>query len=464
MVVLSRVHVYYPSIVVRYYKNVFQALQPDFAPLKHIMPAPSFSFIHAADLHLGAAFSGLTRQAAALAEVLEKAAYTALDNLGKLALTEKPAAVLLAGDVYNRETGSAKALLALRDACAALGQAGINVFMVHGNHDPLTGQDLISWPDTVHIFGSEAVGVAPVLRDGEPLALVHGISHNRRDVTDNLAAVFNRDPQNIFQIGLLHCQTGGANAHLPYAPCGVEDLIRAGMDYWALGHVHKRGQVCAAPPAWYPGNIQGLHINEDGPKGCLLVEVREGRVADIAFKALGPVQWVNLAVSLQGADKLDIAEQRARRTLEEACAKTDSTTSGYIARLVFEGHTELNSELRANEGAAALLERLRAWGKDQSPFIWIKDILPATAPLRDLAGLEQRDDLLGETLRRLKAWRQDPEARARLLEGPLAELYGPRASQARGAGLAPPSDDELHDLLTEAAFACLESLSPLEIS
>ena len=433
-------------------------------PLKYNMPAPSFSFIHAADLHLGAAFAGLTRQASDLAETMEKAAYTALDNLVKLALAEKPAAVLLAGDAYNRETGSAKALLALRDACVALGEAGVSVFIAHGNHDPLTGQSLIAWPDTAHIFCSKTVRSAPVIRDGETLALVHGISHNRRDVTDNLAVLFRRDPQNIFQIGLLHCQVGSSAGHLPYAPCNVDDLARAGMDYWALGHVHKRGQVCASPPAWYPGNIQGLHINEDGPKGCLLIEVREGRVADVGFRALGPMQWINLAVSLEGTDKLDAAEQLAKRALEEACGKIPAATTGYIARLIFEGRTELNGELRGNEGAAVLLERLRAWGGEHAPFIWIKDILPATSPIRDMASLEPRDDLLGETLRRLKTWQNDPEARARLLDGPLAELYGPRASQARGAGLTPPSDDELRGLLAEAAFTCLEFLSPPEKS
>ncbi len=425
------------------------------------MSKPSFSFVHAADLHLGAAFTGLTRQAGDLAEIMEKAAYTALDNLVKLALAEKAAAVLLAGDVYNRETGSAKAILSLRDACDALDQADISVFIAHGNHDPLLGPTLVNWPGNVHIFGSEAVTQAPVARRGETLALVHGISHNRRDVSANLAALFRRAPQDIFQIGLLHCQVGAAAGHAPYAPCAVDDLARAGMDYWALGHVHKRGPVRASPPAWYPGNTQGLHINEDGLKGCLLVKVREGHMADIAFRALGPVEWLNLSVSLQDADKLDIAEERVRTALEGILRETAPTTAGYIVRLVLEGRTELDAELRRAWGPE-VLERLRAWGRERSPFVWLKDLRLNTSPGRDMNSLEQRDDLLGETLRRLAAWQKDPAELARLLEGPLAELYGPRAAQARAAGLAPPSNDELRGLLREAAFICLEALSPPE--
>ncbi len=434
------------------------------------MPARSFSFIHAADLHLGAPLAGLTRQAADLARELERATYAALDNLVTLARKTRPAAVLLAGDVCNSESGSAKAMLSLRDACAALGDLGAIVFMVHGNHDPLTGRGLISWPGNVHVFGGEAVTCAPITQDTETLALVHGISHTRSEETGNLAGLFRRAPQDIFQIGLLHCQVGAASGHLPYAPCTIDDLSRAGMDYWALGHVHKRGQVCARPPVWYPGNIQGLHINEDGPKGCLLVTVRDNQVAAVDFHALAPVEWLNLDVSLDGADTLDAAEERIRVALQEvravgANAPGDSAPAitGYLVRLHLAGRTSLDAKLRGAWGAD-VLERLRVWGRELSPFIWIKDLRLSTAPDHDLKAMESRDDLLGEALRRLDAWQNDPEALPRLLDGPLDELYGPRAAQARVAGLLPPTADDLREQLAEAARLCVEYLSPSEKS
>ena len=444
------------------------------------MPARSFSFIHAADLHLGAPLAGLTRQAADLARELERATYAALDNLVALARKTRPAAVLLAGDVCNSESGSAKAMLSLRDACAALGDLGITVCMVHGNHDPLTGRGLVSWPDNVHVFGGEAVTCAPIIQDNETLALVHGISHARREETGNLADLFRRAAQDIFQIGLLHCQVGAASGHLPYAPCNIDDLSRAGMDYWALGHVHRRGQVCARPPAWYPGNIQGLHINEDGPKGCLLVTVRDDQVAAVDFHALAPVEWLNLSVSLNGADTLDAAEERIRIALQTACsagavlqeagaggANTPGDSApaltGYLARLHLAGRTSLDAKLRGAWGTD-VLERLRAWGRELAPFVWIKDLRLDTAAEHDLKAMENRDDLLGETLRRLNAWQNDPEVLARLLDGPLDELYGPRAAQARAAGLLPPTADDLREQLAEAARLCVEYLSRPEKS
>ena len=62
----------------------------------------------------------------------------------------------------------------------------------------------------------------------------------------------------------------------------------------------------------------------------------------------------------------------------------------------------------------------------------------------------------------IKVWQTDTDALAGLLEGPLAELYGPRAAQARAAGLEPPLPDELREQLAEAARLCAEYLSPPE--
>ena len=47
-------------------------------------------------------------------------------------------------------------------------------------------------------------------------------------------------------------------------------------------------------------------------------------------------------------------------------------------------------------------------------------------------------------------------------EEPLADLYGPRAGQARAAGLTPPTEAELRERLAEAALICIEQLNSPE--
>ena len=222
-------------------------------------------FIHAADLHLDAAFSGLSRDIPAeFAERLRTATFTAFRRLLDLCERESPDFLLLAGDVYNQEDASVSAQLALRDGFRRLESLSIPVFLVHGNHDPLASRlRSVRWPGNVTVFG-ELPDAVPVFRKGEetPLAIIHGASHASGRETRNLAALFRRTEACGLHVGLLHATPGDADGVARYAPFSQEDLKASGMDYWALGHIHDRREVCREPLAAYPGCTQGLHINE----------------------------------------------------------------------------------------------------------------------------------------------------------------------------------------------------------
>ena len=49
-------------------------------------------------------------------------------------------------------------------------------------------------------------------------------------------------------MAVLHANVGHRVAWDNYAPCSIEDLRRAGMDYWALGHVHRFEVAVDDPP------------------------------------------------------------------------------------------------------------------------------------------------------------------------------------------------------------------------
>ena len=264
-----------------------------------------FRFLHAADLHLDTPFTGMRRVDASLVATLRDATTRAFDNLVNTALEHSVAFVVIAGDIYDGPERGVRAQLAFRNGLDRLAQAGIRSFVVHGNHDPLEdGWSAIrQWPDGVTVFGSESVATAPVERDGQTLALIHGISYARRETRDNLALGFRRDRAECFQVGVLHCNAGAKADYAPYSPCAVDDLVSAGLDYWALGHVHLRQFLHEGGP-WiaYPGNPQGLSPkpSELGAKGALLVDVDDGRVARVDFLPLDVVRF--------DAFDMDIAE------------------------------------------------------------------------------------------------------------------------------------------------------------
>lgn len=418
-------------------------------------------YIHAADLHLDTPFQGLAREAAQsghLSRIMQDATFTALERLFRFCEEKRPDFLVLAGDIYNQENYSAKAQLALRDGCRRLDALGIRVFMAHGNHDPLSSRlTAIHWPENVTVFGPD-VESRLVEKDSQPLALVHGISHAGPRENRNLAQLFRRDDtQAVFQLGVLHCTVEGEAKGDRYAPCSLDDLRRSRLDAWALGHIHQRRQWEEESFIAYSGNAQGLHINETGPRGCLLVTAcpREGGWrCDSEFLRLGPVEWQKLELPLDAVDSLDALEDRLTRLLEENAGALDGSCEALIARVTLTGRTPLDEQLRKAETCADLQERLLHLAAN-SPRIWLKDLIVETRPLLDEAEYRRREDLLGETMRLIDEMRRHPEQFAELGEAALSPLFN--HARMRKA-LAPPDTEESRRLLDEAQRLCIDML------
>lgn len=418
-------------------------------------------YIHAADLHLDTPFQGLAREAARnghLSRLMQEATFTALERLFRFCEEKRPDFLVLAGDIYNQENYSARAQLALRDGCRRLHDLGIRVFMAHGNHDPLSSRfTAIHWPDNVTVFGPETERHV-LEREGRSPVVIHGISHAGSRENRNLAQFFRRDEtRDGFQLGVLHCTLDGENAADRYAPCSLDDLRRCRLDAWALGHIHQRRQWNEGGFIAYSGNTQGLHINETGPRGCLLVTARpdgDGWKCESEFLRLGPVEWQKYDLPLDGMESLDQLEEGLTRLLEDRARELDAGCEALIARVRLTGRTVLDEQLRNPAVRAELQERLLHLAAN-SPRIWIKDLPADTRPLADEAEYRRREDLLGETMRLVDAMRRDPEQLAALSGEALAPLFGhSRMSKA----LVAPDDEERQRLLDAAQYLCIDLL------
>lgn len=418
-------------------------------------------YIHAADLHLDTPFRGLaqeTGQGGRLARLLHDATFLAFERLVSACEREKPDFLVLSGDIYNQEDHSVKAQLALRDGCLRLARLGIPVFLAHGNHDPLSSRlTSVEWPENVVIFGAEPE-THPLARNGETLAIIHGVSHARPKEGRNLARLFRRNAgEDCFQLGVLHCAVQGGGATDRYAPCTIEDLVASGLDAWALGHVHERCILSEQPFIAYPGNTQGLHVNETGPRGCLAVTARPhagGWRCEAEFRALGPVQWEKLALDLEGVDHLDEVERRLAGALTRLGEDAPPSCEAVMARVTLAGRTGLDAVLRKTATAEDLAERLQHLAGD-TPGIWLKDLRLETRPLADSRELLRREDLLGETCRLALAMRESRQALHEIAAPALDPLFG--HSRLRKA-LTPPDEEQLLALLDEAERLCVDLL------
>jgi exonuclease SbcD len=412
------------------------------------------SFVHAADLHLDSPFVGLGDVDEEVAELLRNATFGAFDNVIALCIQRSVDFLLVAGDVYDGADRSLRAQLAFRDGLRKLSDAGIRSFVVHGNHDPLDGwASSLEWPKEVRIFGGAGVETAVFDRGGEACAIIHGISFPQRQVKSNLARKFESSDSAAIQIGLLHCNAGNNPGHENYAPCSIQDLVDAGMDYWALGHVHTRTVLSAeGPVAGYPGNTQGRHINETGPRGCFLVQIDDDRQATVEFIPVDTVRWIGASVDVSPID----TDEELLTVLEEKIITVQEASEGRpcICRLTVNGRGPLHKTLRRAGYQEDLLQTIRETGRGLAPLVWVDRIDVQTRPAIDLEARRRSEDIVGDLLRLVAACKENPASSGALQEH-LKTLYDHPTARRH---LEMPDTQELVVLLEEAESLCLDKL------
>jgi len=357
--------------------------------------------------------------------------------------------------VYDGADRSLRAQLKFVEGLKKLDNAGIRSFVCHGNHDPLDGwQALLDYPPGCHRFGPD-FEVVPVFSDDPDRAVIHGISYPKREVTENLARRLGRVDSSPFSIGLLHANVSNDPNHAAYAPCSLEDLATTGIDYWALGHVHTRQVLSEGEPAVvYPGNPQGRHPNEVGPRGVYLAEVDDRGNLGLDFRPMDTVRWARLDSDI-GAfqteqELLDALHERMQDVLDGADGRS------VVVRMTLTGRGELNRTLRRPNTIEDLVEEINREWAEQSPFAWCERIEEASASPFDREARLKGSDFLAEVLRTADRAKTDPELPARLGSG-LSDLYQHHRFRRYLSRFA-PDEEELTVLVDEAEAMAVDLL------
>jgi DNA repair exonuclease SbcCD nuclease subunit len=301
----------------------------------------SFRFIHTADVHLDSPLVSLALRDADIAEVIGNATRQSFEKTVDLCLEEAVDALMIAGDLYDGDLRSMKTAVFFGSQMRRLTEAGIDVFIVRGNHDAesvITKQ--LSLPDGVHVFSGRGEAVSIKGKD----VAVHGVSFGKPHMPDSLLAKYKLPVEGAANIGLLHTSLAGSAEHDVYAPCSLADLTDHGFDYWGLGHIHKR-QVHATDPCTVvmPGIPQGRHVNEAGPKSVTLVEIgAQGVTVEERFTAVA--QFERVGVTVDGVEDW----RGVVRAIDDAvgAARDGVRADTLVARLEVRGKTPLAPRLR----------------------------------------------------------------------------------------------------------------------
>jgi len=414
-------------------------------------------FIHVADLHIDSPMRGLEAYAGAPVERLRGATRAAFDALIGLAIAEKVDFVLFCGDIYDRDWVDHHTALFLRAGLAKLAAAGIRGFIVRGNHD---AQSVITrhlaLPENVTTFASNAPQTV-VLEDLG--VAIHGQSFPNRAVSEDLARGYPKARADLYNIGLLHTSLTGRPGHDTYAPTTLGVLHECGYQYFGLGHVHAREVLSTEPWVVYPGNLQGRHANETGPKGCMLVNVEDGKT-DIEFVALDTVRWSWLQIDTSQASRVEDLQALLQAALRPSLDGAQDRL--HAVRVSLTGDSALH-EVEARQ-PGTLAAHIQAFAQDVSDAqVWIEKVKLALRPKVSRAGLSGRQDAVGELARLVQSLAGSEDDLKQWAAQHLADLptpLQPDATEEDPVRLSDPED--LRKLLMDAEATALARIGSQE--
>lgn len=385
-------------------------------------------FIHAADIHLDSPLRGLSRYESAPVDAIRDACRRAFINLVDLAIEEKAAFVLLAGDLYDGDWKDYSTGIFLSRQMGKLHQHGIRVFAVAGNHDAANRMTkALNTPANMKILSA---GKVETIKLAEYSVAIHGRSFKTQHVDENLAAGFCQAIKGMFNIGLLHTSLDGREGHATYAPCNLDDLRSKNYQYWALGHIHKQEIVSKDPFVVFPGCIQGRHIRESGPKGCVVVTVEEEAITEMEQMPLDVLRWTLTEIDLTDIEETRDVLEKVREAIEQERALAEDRPLAMRIRLT--GATKLSDQFAAFP--EKLEQQMKALGAETAgDGVWIERVENMTLGKYDLETALADDTSLGQLL---KAIISTPDDAGQIdgMEEKIAELRQKVPPEAFGTG------------------------------
>ena len=306
--------------------------------------------LHTADFHMDSPFESLSEGKAAI----RRAELRQLPKkIARLAVTEQVSLVLLCGDLLDsesvfRETGE--------ELLDSLRMIPVPVFISPGNHDyyhPRAVYASENLPDNVFVFRKNSIEYFDFPEKG---FRVYGAAFTDR-YSHSIMNDFhvNRAPG----LANIMCLHGDVNApESSYNPVSREQIRESGLDYLALGHIHKASGLKKEGNTFYsyPGCPEGRGFDETGEKTVNIIDLTEEKCS-LRSVSVAARKYEQISVDISDKDPLfgiqlalpdDTVRDIFRITLKGETEKSISAAEIYkqISELFFELSVEDRTTLR----------------------------------------------------------------------------------------------------------------------
>ena len=256
--------------------------------------------VHTSDIHLDSAMqSGLEKSKIRRDELM-----TAFSHLVEYAKNEGVAAVIIAGDLFDRGKITSKVRRFVVDTMRSC--ENIQFFVLFGNHDAGCFSFFDDLPDNVKVFTSEW----EYFDLGE--AVVCGVELNGENC-EKLYGELALDPSRV-NIAVMH---GAVSSVCGEDNVNLKLLENKGIDYLALGHYHsytegtldRRGKYC------YCGCLEGRGFDECGEKGFCVLDIN-GKEIKTSFVKNSIRKVTEVEVAFESGDSFSEQKQKVLSALD----------------------------------------------------------------------------------------------------------------------------------------------------
>ena len=251
--------------------------------------------LDSADWHLDSPFAAFSESQRSLLKAEQKKLPGLITDL---CIRENCDMMLLSGDLFDGTPARATLELVKK----ALKESGVPVLISPGNHDfcgpdsPWTEEN---WPENVYIFtgGMECVTISGLD------CRIYGAGYRSMDC-EPLLEDFRAEGEETYKLAVMHGDAQQRNS--PYNPITTAQVRASGLNYLALGHIHKAGAFRAGETLCvWPGCPMGRGWDETGEKGVCIVTL--GEDPQVQPVMLDTVHFYDMEVDI-GLDPVEALE------------------------------------------------------------------------------------------------------------------------------------------------------------